>query len=232
VTDGEKAGSLAGWWMRVRDALQPGSGGPRRVGAHLADDALRASKALRRLFDVLRPLESPVLLDLGPVTGQNVSFLGGELHCKVHIHDLFADIDVETRRAPASSLASFLAARLDYDPGSMDAILAWDLLDYLDDDEARALVARLASIVRPGGFVLAFFSTILVDDFAHRKYLIEDVDHLRHRRVAFARQPQRLWLGRDVERVFAPLEVSETYLLTHHQRETLLRRPVSSRPRG
>ncbi|MCX6552089.1 MAG: class I SAM-dependent methyltransferase [Acidobacteria bacterium] len=232
MSDGEDNRSLAGWWTRVRRAWFGGGAQGDRTDATFAEDVVYTSKAVRRLIEAMHVFPSPVILDLGPVIGSNVTFLGEHLNCKVHLEDLFSDIDGLVRRSPDDSLAPFLATRLAQEPASVDAVLAWDVLDYLDAEEAAALVARLDRLLRPGGLVMAFFTTVLVDDYAYRKYIIEDADHLRHRRVPFARQPNQVWLGGDVERLFASMEVVDSYLLTHHQRETLLRRPAVARQKG
>jgi hypothetical protein len=225
VADGEGHRSLAGVWSRIRGAL-PGGVQVRRVDAPLAEDAVRASKALRRLVELLRPVDAPAVLDLGPITDTNVALLGEHLGCKVYIHDLYSDLGRRVEQDPEASLAPYLSGELELvADASVDAVLAWDVVDYLTDAEAAAFVERIGRTLKPGGFVMAFFSTVLIDDFACRKYVAEDLDHLRHRRMPFARQPERVLLGRDVERLFSPLEVAESYLLTHHQRETLLRRP-------
>ena len=119
-------------------------------------------------------------------------------------------------------MAAFLSTRLPYDPGSVDGVLAWDLFDYLRIGEADAVVRQIVRALRPGGIVMALFSTVLVGDQSICKYVIVDSDHLQHRLVPSARRARRVWLGRDVERLFAPVVVAESYLLMHHQSETLL----------
>ena len=55
------------------------------------------TKALRKFLSSLVLRESPVLMDLGPVVGPNVTFFGERLGCKILLEDLFADSSV-TRR--------------------------------------------------------------------------------------------------------------------------------------
>src|SRR4029450_4610017 len=68
-----------------------------------ADDPVFATKALRKFLSCLTSRESPVLVDLGPVVGSNVSFFGEQLGCKIFVEDLFADLD---RHLPSPSTAS------------------------------------------------------------------------------------------------------------------------------
>lgn len=221
MSDGDEGRSGSGLWTRVRHALH-GRAADVTSAEH---SAIYPSKALRRLLDLLAPSEAPVLVDLGPVIGSNVSFLGERLGCKLHLEDLFTDIDRLVRGGAEEDIRPMLAGALAHDVASVDAVIAWDLFDYLTVEEAAVLAGRMCRVLRPGGLVLAFFATAADTGAYYRKYLIEDGDHLRHRWMPYARPAQRVLLGRDVERLFAPLDVMETYLLTHHQRETLLRRP-------
>jgi len=229
VSDGENDRSLAGWWTRARETLQ-GRVQPHLPGVPLIEeDAVYPSRALRPFLDAIRNIGAPVIVDLGPVIGSNVNFLGEQLSCKIHVEDLYGDIDRLTRSGHEDGLAAFLSTRLPHEPGSVDGVLAWDLFDYLQSGEAEALARQLVTCLKPGGFVMALFSTVLNDDLVFRKYVIVDSDHLRHRRESSVRRAKRVWLGRDVERLFAPIEVAESHLLTHHQRETLLRQPFAGR---
>lgn len=223
MSDGDDSRSDSGLWTRVRGALQG-----RASDATLsltADGTVHPSKVLRRVLELLAPQTTPVIVDLGPVIGSNVSFLGERLGCKLHLEDLFADVDRLVRAGAGDDIRPTLAGRLAHEAASVDAVLAWDLFDYLTPVEAVVLVGRLERVLRPGGLVMALFTTALFEHALFRKYVIEDPKRLRHRWLPFARAPQRVLLARDVERLFAPLEVAESYLLTHHQREMLLRRP-------
>jgi hypothetical protein len=229
VSDGENDRSLAGWWTRVRRTLLSGVQPHDLGGDPLAEDVVHPSKVFRHFLDAMLGISAPVILDLGPVIGSNVNFLGELLSCKVHVEDLYADIDRLTRAGQEDGLAAFLSTRLSYEPGSVDGVLAWDLFDYFDSGEGKILARQLATALKPGGTMMAIFTTVLIDDPSFRKYVIVDADHLRHHRLPSARRAKRVWLGRDVERLLAPIEVVESHLLTHHQRETLLRQPFSVR---
>ena len=46
-----------------------------------------------------------------------------------------------------------------YPDDTFDAVLMWDILDYLDNDLMTKLAARITSLVRDGGVVFAMFHT-------------------------------------------------------------------------
>src|SRR4029077_16976559 len=101
------------------------------TAAALADDGLVfPTKALRKFLGTLTSRESPVLLDLGPAVGSNVTFFGERLGCKILIEDLFADLAHHPRSG--APFAEYLAGRLKYESASVDGILCWNFFDYLD----------------------------------------------------------------------------------------------------
>src|SRR5262245_49805118 len=115
---------------------------PERPSA-AADDLVFATKALRKFLSALTAHDSPVLLDLGPVVGSNVSFFGEQLGCKIFVEDIFADLDRHVRGTKLEELPEYLAARFPQATGSVDGILCWDLIDYLDKPSAQALATEL-----------------------------------------------------------------------------------------
>jgi len=77
---------------KVDTELQPAAAAP-----GTSADPVFATKALRKFLTSLTSRESPVLLDLGPVVGSNVSFFGEQLGCKIFVEDVFADLDRHIR---------------------------------------------------------------------------------------------------------------------------------------
>ena len=103
-----------------------------RPAAVAASDPVFATKALRKFLTSLTSRESPVLLDLGPVVGSNVSFFGEQLGCKIFVEDIFADLDRHVREGKLDELPAFLEKRFPQADGTVDGILCWDVFDYLD----------------------------------------------------------------------------------------------------
>src|SRR4051812_6888895 len=112
-----------------------------------AADLVFATKALRKFLSCLTSRESPVLLDLGPVVGSNVSFFGEQLGCKIFVEDIFADLDRHVRTATLENLPAFLKNRLPQASGTVDGILCWDLIDYLDRSAAQELAHELTRVL-------------------------------------------------------------------------------------
>ena len=200
------------------------------VGASKAP--IHATKALARFLVGLRSRPAPVLLDLGPVVGPNVNFFGERLGCKIFVEDLSKDIDRHVRDNTLAELPGFLTKRFPHEPNSVDGVLCWDLFDYLDKKAAPLLAQQLTRLLRPGGVLLAFFSTIQPLPGArpvYTKHVVVDQASLQHRTYAGARGKQHPLENRDIQRMFEPLRISEQFLLQTHMREVLFRKPTDDR---
>jgi hypothetical protein len=190
-----------------------------------ADDGQTVpTKALRHFVSSLTSRESPVLLDLGPAVGSNVTFFGERLGCKILIEDLFTDLDRHLRNSGAP-FAEFLTGRLKHQPGSVDGILCWNFFDFLEPPAAQVLGAALTKLVRPEGSVLGFFTTVPTADGRFAKYVIVDEDTLKQKLYNDAGRKQRALQNRDIIRLFDGLKVSESFLLKTNVREFLFRKP-------
>jgi Methyltransferase domain len=185
-----------------------------------------ATKALRKFLTTLTSHESPVLLDLGPVVGGNVTFFGEQLGCKIFVEDIFADLDRHVRAGTLDALPAFLKARFPQADGSVDGVLCWDVIDYMDRAAAQALATELTRVLRPEGALLGFFGTAQARDSRYTKYVIVDEVNLKHRPYPAARGRQAILLNRDIIRLFHGLRVSDSFLLQNNLREILFRKPA------
>ena len=170
-------GAGAGGSREVPRAMS-GSGRPRTnspapaaaVGATRAPEpreSSRVSNGLKEFLWNLDGLGRGTLLDLGPAWQTTLSFFI-ERGFRVSSEDLlraWKEFLVEeegklreaTGRAaqhtldvtPAARAARFLEANLQYPNSSFDAVLLWDLLDYLEPLVAKQLVANLTELLRP-----------------------------------------------------------------------------------
>lgn len=201
---------------------------PRTV-ATASGETVYASKTLARFLDLLfaRPNDAEVM-DLGPVIGSNITFLGERVGCKIHVQDLYDDIDRHIHQGRLDLLPAFLAGRLAVRPSSIDAVLGWDIFDYLAPMAATALAGELMRILRPGGVFLGFFGARASDNPQYTKYLIEDETHLRYRFYPSACTRRWVLQNRDINIMFAGLEICETVLLKSGVREILFRKRILS----
>ena len=214
--------------MGLFDRLAPRKNEPDALpqGAPVGDDPVFATKALRKFLSCLTSRESPVLLDLGPVVGSNVSFFGEQLGCKIFVEDIFADVDRHVRDAALEALPAFLKRRFAIEDGSVDGILCWDVIDYLDRPAAQELATQLTRVLRPDGALLGFFGSAAPRDMRYTKFIVVDEVNLKYRPYPALRGRQAVLLNRDIIRMFAGLRVSDSFLLQNNLREILFRKPV------
>jgi len=199
---------------------------PAAVPAAPADDPVFTTKALRKFLRYLGLREAPVLLDLGPVVGSNVTFFGQRLGCKIFVEDVLADLDRHVREGRADAFPAFLHGRFRQPSAGVDGILCWDVIDYLDRRSAQALAEELTRLLRPEGALLGFFGTAASRDARHTKYIVVDELSLKCRPTATPRPRQSALLNRDIIRLFPTLRVSDSFLLQNNLREILFRKPA------
>jgi hypothetical protein len=199
---------------------------PGNAPAARGGDTLVPSKALPKFLSAIsHQSESPVLIDLGPVIGANVSFFGEQLGCKLFIEDLFADYDRHSRAGTLDDMATAMDKRFRHEDGSVDGILCWDVFDYLPKAASQALAKQVVRMLRPGGSVMGFFcSTAAPVKAPFTKYEIADEKSLRHRPHAGIGGAKHVLLNRDIIKMFEGLVVSDSFLLKSNTREILLKR--------
>ena len=189
------------------------------------EEPVFSTKALRKFLATLSSRETPTLLDLAPVVGSNLNFFGDQLGCKVLIEDIYAEIERHTREQKLADFPAFLSSRFRQADGSVDGILCWDLLDYLDRPAAQALADQLTRVLKPEGALLAFFGTAQPRDTHYTRYIIVDDVNLKHRQYPASRGRQATLANRDIIRLFERLRVSDSFLLQNNLREILFRKP-------
>ncbi|HTV01541.1 MAG TPA: class I SAM-dependent methyltransferase [Luteitalea sp.] len=220
-TDRSLSSRLFGW------ARRDAAGGE---GAKDAGPAV-GTKVIAKFLAALANRESPIVLDLGPVVGSNVSFLGEQLGCRLRVEDLFADVERLTKAQQIDTLPEFLEGRFSYEPESVDAVLCWDVLDYLDKPAATVLARKVVEWVKPGGVVLCFFNMAPSPSPLYTRYVIADTERLQYRTSPAAQGRKTIYQNRDIDRLFAGLAVSESFLLQHKVREVLLRKKAPAAPK-
>lgn len=193
------------------------------------------TRGLAKFVDTLEGRETPVVVDLGPAIGVNVTFLGDHLGCKLHVEDLLANLTVwgpvapgddedDEAKAKASREAARVLPRVDQ---SVDGILCWDVLDYLDSDATRQLGLEVVRVLKPGGAVFVCHSAEKC--LVPRPIQFEIVDGLtlRYRRGERDLPAPRVWQSRAVAQMFPGLTIENSFLLTNRMREVVLRKPLA-----
>ena len=189
-------------------------------------EAAYATKALQKFLNCLQGNDNPLLLDLGPVVGSNVTFFGEQLGCRIRVEDLAADIDRHVKSNTLDKLPEFFSKRFTEPPGTVDGILCWDMFDFLDRPAAQSLATALTALMKPDGCLLGFFSTAETHTPVYTKYVVVDQSTLKYRTYPAARPRQRNLLNGDIIKLFKDLRVTDSFLMKSKVREMLFRKPA------
>jgi hypothetical protein len=165
------------------------------------------------------------VLDLGPPLAGNIQFLSA-LSCRVRIADLHRSLSAESLESRQPEAMGALFERLlPLAPDErFDALLAWDVLDYLRPDQVSSLMARLTPACQPGALVLVMVSTRRQIPTRPARYRIVDRETLScDGPLPLVRAcPQYTQL--DLARMLPGFSVRRSYLLRNGIQEYLLAR--------
>lgn len=209
-----------------RLAVRRGELEPPPATAAPVDEPLFATKAFAKFLTSVSGQENPTVLDLGPAVGGNVMFFAERVGCKIIVADAFAQLEQHLRLPAQDGLPAALAARFPHGEGTVDGIVCWDIIDYLDRRSAQTLADQLTRMLRPGGALLGFFGTAPARDSQYTKYVIADESNLKYRFYPAVRGRQSVLLNRDIIRLFPDLRVSDSFLMKNNLREILFRKPA------
>lgn len=117
----------------------------------LSPPADYTSEMLQLYSQDLNPRKDPQLLDVGPVCEDNIMFFAKRVR-RHYVCDMFNRLNRNRQnRLPSETLWD----QLDYPYRSFHGIHLWDLIDCLDDKEARKLIERCHFMLKPKSMMLA-----------------------------------------------------------------------------
>ena len=211
----------------------PSAGGAAR--AQESTESARVSNGLKEFLWNLDGLGRGTLLDLGPAWQTTLSF-SIERGFRVSSEDILRawksflteeetrlrnDANAsETLDMTASGRATrFLAENLQYPCTSFDAVLLWDLLDYLEPALAKQMVANLTELLRPGGVILAMFHSKKPEGF--QRYRVADSNTLQVISTAIICPAQKVYQNREIQDLFGRYRTMKSFVGRDQLRESL-----------
>ena len=208
-------------FFRRSDDSQAGS-----AVAH-SQRASRRSSGLQEFTRLIATDDVLTLLDLGPTSASNITYLTGLGH-KLHSEDLLdASVDngyqVRTPDGgPTIDLERFFKENLSFGETKFDAVLCWDIPDYLAEPLVKPAIERLHKVLKPGGMLLAFFHTRDAGpNVPYSRYHIVGNDTLDMQPVARYRL-QRVFNNRQIETLFQNFKSLKFFLARDYIREVLV----------
>ena len=113
----------------------------------------------------------------------------------------------------------FLAENLQYPRASFDAVLLWDLLDYLEPALVKQMVANLTELLRPGGVILAMFHSKKPEGF--QRYRVADSNTVQVISTAIICPAQKVYQNREIQDLFGRYRTMKSFVGRDQLRETL-----------
>ncbi len=176
---------------------------------------------------ILRP-DGQRILDLGSTSSSNINFITGLGH-RAYNEDVLMAANASRLAVPGPEEGSttvdverFLAEDLLYEPESFDAVLFWDVCDYLPEPLVKPVVERIYQITKPHGALLAFFHTRDAGAEApYYRYHIKSAETLELQQGPHF-QLQRVFQNRHVENLFHDYNSIKFFLGKENIREVLL----------
>ncbi len=186
------------------------------------------SLALGPLLSGLHPESRHAVLDLGPPMGHNLELLAA-LGCRIRITDLFRSLASETLEAREPQACRALFERLlPLDVGErFDAVLMWDLFDYLRLHEAAALMARITPACAPRAVIFGLVSTLHQIPATPLRYRIDDRETLYSTGPREPQRPAPRHTQPELVRRMPGFKVKASYILRHGVQEYLFERAPS-----
>jgi hypothetical protein len=199
-------------------------------------EATRVSNGLKEFLWNLDGLGRGTLLDLGPAWQTTLSFFI-ERGFRVSAEDLLrawkeflnqegerlkqngAAVAETLDMTPAGRAARFLEENLQYPRSSFDAVLLWDLLDYLEPALAKLTVAALTELLRPGGIILAMFHSKKPEGF--QRYRVADSNSLQVISTTVMCPAQKVYQNREIQDLFIRFRTTKSFVGRDQLRETL-----------
>ncbi len=208
------------------------------VGAARAPESpepTRVSNGLKEFLWNLDGLGRGTLLDLGPAWQTTLSFFI-ERGFRVSSEDLLrgwkaflteeegrlredADAREKLDMTANGRAVRFLAENLQYPRSSFDAVLLWDLLDYLEPALGKQTVANLTELLRPGGVILAMFHSKKAEGF--QRYRVADSNSLQVISTPVICPAQKVFQNREIQDLFSRFRTMKSFVGRDQLRETL-----------
>jgi hypothetical protein len=218
--------------------VQRGGGPPVAAGSHRSPEASetnRVSNGLKEFLWNLDGLGRGTLLDLGPAWQTTLNFFierGFRVTSDDLLHswkDFLAEEEKRLQIAatstetidltPAGRAARFVQANLEYPPSSFDAVLLWDILDYLEPAVAKQTVGCLTEVLRPGGIIFAMFHSKKPESF--QRYRVADSNTLQVIGAKPLCAAQRVYQNREIQDLFGRFRTVKSFVGRDQLRESL-----------
>lgn len=193
--------------------------------------ATRVSRRSTGFQEFIRAVSAPEgqrILDLGPTSPANLSFVTGLGHraynedVLLESHDPGLLIAAPDGKQQVIDVDRFMAENLNHEKELFDAVLLWDVPDYLDESLVKPVIERIHKVTKPGGLLLGFFHTRDAGPNApYYRYHIADKQTLELQRGPNFHL-KRVFNNRHIENLFRDFASIKFFLGRDNIREILV----------
>jgi 2-polyprenyl-3-methyl-5-hydroxy-6-metoxy-1,4-benzoquinol methylase len=208
------------------------------AGAHRdpeLKEITRVSNGLKEFLWNLDGLGRGTLLDLGPAWQTTLNFFI-ERGFRVTSEDILRGwVEFQTQqeaslkkpvtpedyaqRTPEALAKKFLSENLQYGTSAFDALLLWDVLDYMQPAVAKLMASELTEMLRPGGVVLAMFHSKKPEGF--QRYRVMDSSTLQVLDAKPIVPAQKVYQNREIQDLFGRCRSMKSFIGRDQLREVL-----------
>jgi hypothetical protein len=110
------------------------------------------------------------------------------------------------------------------DDTRFDAVLTWDLINYLERREVAALARQLARFCRPGALLFALISILKQIPAEPMRYRILDQEHLAYESSTAALRPCPRYAPAELNELLRGFRLDRSFLMRHGIQEYLFAR--------
>jgi SAM-dependent methyltransferase len=192
----------------------------------------RRSSGLKEFVRNISGQEGLQVLDLGATSATNISWLTNLGHA-LYTEDVLTSAWDPTLQItgqdgkPTVDVARFMAEDMKFEGRSFDAVLCWDVADYLPEPLVKPVVEKLCAAMKPGGTLLAFFHTRDAGpDAPYYRYHLAGNEMLQLQATVKGGGPQfrlqRVFNNRHIENLFREFASLKFFLARDNVREVIV----------
>lgn len=171
------------------------------------------------------------ILDLGPTSASNIRYIT-EMGHRIYNEDVLGAATGNDLKVPSEEpgkenqmvvdLDRFFAENMRHDREKFDAVLCWDIPDYLPEEVVKPVISQLHTVMKKGGTLLAFFHTRDAGpEEPYYRYHIADRETIELQRGPQFRL-QRVFNNRHIENLFHDFASIKFFLGRDNIREVLV----------
>lgn len=175
------------------------------------------SKTLQLIAETFGQQRNSFVLDVGIVCNENINFFARQVK-RLYVCDIFTRLDQDRRKGMEIKC---VWRHLDYTPNSFDAINLWDLVQHIDNSEAKKLAEMCRIMLKRNG--LLFITDFEEKTVPHEvsSFVIDNNFRLSLRPQANLHLPWYYRHNRALISLFAPFSVAKSFRYRNGIREFL-----------